>query len=82
MYEIIFHKNAQKQIEKLSQEIQKRIIFSLERIRISPHTHVKRLVNTPYFRLRVGDYRIILDIENKKLILFVIEIGHRKNIYK
>lgn len=82
MYEIIFHKNSQKQIEKLPREIQIRILSALERIKISPHSHVKRLVNTPYFRLRVGDYRIILDIQNKKLVIFVIELGHRKNIYQ
>lgn len=81
MYEILFHKNAQKQIDKLPKEIQIRILSVLERIKISPHSYVKRLVNTPYFRVRVGDYRIILDIQNEKLIIFIVELGHRKNIY-
>lgn len=81
MYEILFHKNALKQLEKLPKEIQSRIVEVLDRIKISPHSHVKRLVNTPYFRVRVGDYRIIIDIQIGKLIIFVIEVGHRKNIY-
>ncbi|MEI7718272.1 MAG: type II toxin-antitoxin system RelE/ParE family toxin [archaeon] len=81
MYEILFHKNAQKQLEKLPKEMQIRIVSVLDRIKISPHSYVKRLVNTPYFRVRVGDYRIIIDIQSNKLIIFVIEISHRKNVY-
>ena len=81
MYEILFHKNAQKQIEKLPKDMQIRVFSVLDRIKISPHSHVKKLVNTPYFRLRVGDYRVILDIQADKLIIFVVELGHRKNIY-
>ena len=82
MYEILFHKNALKQLDKLTKEIQTRVVSSLERIKISPHLYVKRLVNSPYFRLRVGDYRLILDIQAGKLIIFVVELGHRKNIYE
>ena len=82
MYEIEFSKDAEKQLYKLDKEIQLRVISTLERIRIRPYSYVKRLVNSPYFRLRVSDYRIILDIRESKLLIFVIELGHRKNIYK
>ena len=43
---------------------------------------IKRKQGTPHFILRVGNYRVILDIVNDKLIIFVIEVGLRKNIYK
>ena len=82
MFEIEFSKNSEKQLLKLEKDIQKRIIFTLDRIRIRPYPHVKKLVGNPYFRLRVGEYRVILDIQKNKLIIFVVEIGHRKNIYK
>ncbi|MBW2976205.1 type II toxin-antitoxin system RelE/ParE family toxin [Candidatus Woesearchaeota archaeon] len=82
MYDIEFSKTAEKQFYKLSKGIQVRIISTLERIRISPYPHVKKLVGSPYFRLRVGDYRVILDIIENKLMIFVIEVGHRKDIYK
>ncbi len=81
MYEILFHERAKKQLKKLPFEIQERILAVLGRLKVSPHNHVKRLVGTPYFRARAGDYRIILDIQDKKLIVFVLELGHRKNIY-
>jgi mRNA interferase RelE/StbE len=82
MYNIEFSKTAEKRIYKLKKDIQIRIISTLERIRIRPYPHVKKLIGSPYFILRVGEYRIILDIKEDKLIIFIIELGHRKNIYK
>lgn len=81
MYSVEFSETDDKQLSKLSRDIQIRIISSLERIRIRPQAHVLKLVGNPYFRLRVGDYRVILDIREDKLIVFVIEVGHRKKIY-
>lgn len=82
MFEIEFSKSAEKQLFKLEKDIQKRIVSTLDRIRIRPYPHVKKLVGNPYFRLRVGEYRVILDIRKNKLFIFVVEVGHRKNIYK
>ncbi len=82
MYTLNYSKKALKQLKKLEQVDKKRIILALERIRIRPHSHVKKLVGNPYFRFKVGDYRVILDIQKGKLIILVLELGHRKNIYK
>lgn len=82
MYEIELTTDAERQLSKLERQVQERIIANLERIRIRPYSHVIRLVGSPYFRLRVGDYRVILDIREDKLIIYVIEIGHRKSVYK
>ena len=81
-YEIVFTDTSRKQFKKLEKDIQERIIKALERIRIRPEAHIKKLIGDPGYRLRVGEYRIILDIEKEKLIILVIKIGHRKNIYK
>lgn len=82
MYEIIFYDTAKKQLNKLPADIQIRIMNSLERIKIRPFIFIKRKQGTPYFILRIGNYRTILDIKNNQLIIFVIEVGPRKNIYK
>ena len=82
MYSVIFSDTALKQLKKLPSESQKRIVSAIDRIKIRPYPHVKKLVGCPYFRLRAGDYRIILDIIENKLIIYVLELGHRKNIYK
>ena len=81
MYEIIFSDKAGKQFSKLEKSLQERIISSLERIRIRPEAYVTKLVGDPAYKLRVGDYRVILDIDQGKLIILVLKIGHRKNIY-
>ena len=82
MYLVEFSKEAEAQFSKLPKEIRTRILQVLERIKIRPYHFIKRKEGTPYFILRIGDYRAILDIQDNKLIIYVIEIGHRKNIYK
>ena len=82
MYSIEFTNTAEKQLLKLPSDVQLRVLSTLERIRVRPYPHVKRLVNSPYFRLRVGDYRVLLDIKEGKLVIYVIEVGHRKEVYK
>ena len=82
MYEIVFSEKAKKQFLKLEKDIQKRIIASLDRIKIRPEAYVTKLVGDASYRLRVGDYRVIMDIDKGKLIILIIKVGHRRNIYK
>ncbi len=82
MYEIIFSQKAKKELYKLEKTIQERIITALERIRIRPENYLAKLVGDPGYKLRVGDYRIIMDIDNTNILILVIKIGHRKSIYK
>lgn len=82
MYSLKYTDSALKQLKKFDKKINNRIISTLERCRIRPYAHVKKLVGNPYYRLRAGDYRIIVDIKNNELIILVIDVGHRKNIYK
>jgi mRNA interferase RelE/StbE len=80
-YDVIFSENAKKQFQKLEQNVQKRIIAALERIRIRPESYISKLVGDLGYKCRVGDYRIILDLDNENLYILVIKVGHRKNIY-
>ena len=82
MYELIFSDISLKQLNKLEKNIQERIISSLERIRIRPESYLIRLVDDPGYKLRVGDYRVIIDLDKTKLIILVIKIVYRKNVYK
>lgn len=82
MYKILFTPKARKQLLKLEKDTQKRILKALKRIRIRPESYLTKLVDDPAFKLRVGDYRLLIDIIEDKLILLVIKVGHRKNIYK
>ncbi len=80
-YEIIFSDKAFRQLGKLERSLQERIIAVLERVRIRPEAYVTKLVGDPGYKLRVGDYRVIMDIDNKRLKILVLKVGHRKNIY-
>ena len=81
-YEILFSDVALKQLCKLERSTQERIISALERIRIRPEAHIIKLVGDPGYRLRVGDYRVIMDIDSSKMLILILKVGHRKEIYK
>lgn len=81
MYEIILSDDAIKQLSKLEKQAQERILNALEKIRVRPEPFVAKLAGDKGLKFRVGDYRVILEIEYAKSIIQVIRIGHRKNIY-
>ena len=86
-WQIEFDSEAEDDLEKLDREIQRRIIRYL-RDRIATENDPRRF-GAPLrrelsglWKYRVGDYRIICRIEAKKLVVYVIRIGHRREIYK
>jgi len=81
-YDIFFSDISLMQLKKLEKKDQERIIKALERIRIRPEAYITKLISDPGYRLRIGNYRIILDIDKEKLIILILKIGHRKKIYK
>jgi mRNA interferase RelE/StbE len=81
-YQIFFTDKAKKQLEKLEKVEQEKIIKSLERIRIRPEAHITKLVGDPGYKLRFGNYRVILEIKKEKILILILMIGHRKNIYE
>jgi len=80
-FEIIWSESAIRELKKLDRIIGKRIFDRITRLEHDPYQNVTKLVNSPYFRLRVGDYRVILDIRRNQLRILVVKIGHRKKIY-
>lgn len=86
-YKILFDKKADKQLRKID-KTQQRIIVNwiiknLENTD-NPRVFGKTLKGNlkDYWRYRVGDYRIIAEINDDELKVLIIEIGHRKDIYK
>lgn len=79
---MLFSDLALKQLRKLDREMRQRIIATIERIRIRPDTFIRKLVGDEGYRLRVGNYRVILDIDKEQLIILILRIGHRRNVYE
>ncbi len=83
-YSVEFLRTALKELSKLPKDIQQRIAQKIEELKTNPYLPgVKALTNGDgRLRLRVGDYRIIYRIEEDKLVIVIIKVGHRRNVYK
>ena len=80
-FEIIWSLSATQQLKKLDRSIAKRIFNAVSKLQQNPTRWVRRIVNSPYYRLRVGNYRVIVDIHENELRVLVVKVGHRKKIY-
>lgn len=85
-YEVVFTKAAEQASAKLDRQVANRIEAELDSLagETRPEQYVKRLKGNekpPFYSLRVGDYRVILQIHDNRLVILVIEIGPRDSIY-
>ncbi|MBF0308472.1 MAG: type II toxin-antitoxin system RelE/ParE family toxin [Magnetococcales bacterium] len=83
-YAVVWDHAAKKQVLRLDQDIRRRIlqkVVSLEAMPRPPGA-LKLEGSVDVWRIRVGDYRILYTIEDDKLIVLVVKIGHRREIYR
>ncbi len=82
---IEYTETARKQLKKLDKTMQKRILDYMDEVALleNPRSRGKALVENMrgLWRYRVGDYRVICEIQEARIIISVLKIGHRKNIY-
>ena len=84
---IQYTKQAEKQLSKLSPEIEERI-RAFMRDRVAPHfrpiVRAKRLTGAyeDEIRYRVGDYRVVCRVQGRLLIILVVEVAHRREVYR
>ena len=78
---IKFKKSAIKDLSKFNQKTQNKILEKIEDLIYFPNiANIKKLTNFyPPYRLRIGDYRVLFDI-NENIVIFAIK--HRKDVYK
>lgn len=82
-YEIEFVKSAQKELNKLPPSIRLRIAKAIYLLSTDPRKgNVRPMVGSKSWRLRVGDYRVVYDIYDNKLVILIIRIRHRKEAYR
>jgi mRNA interferase RelE/StbE len=82
-YTAVLSKKAQKQLDKLSDNIAKPIIEAILELEENPRpAGYKKLKGRDGYRIRAGNYRIIYDIIDTELIVDIITLGHRKDIYE
>ena len=82
MYKIILSATSEKFLRKLPKKQAEIILTKLYSIKDGPFHYVVRLKGTKLWKLRIGTYRAELDILIKGQTIFVVRIGHRRNIYQ
>ncbi|HMN23101.1 MAG: type II toxin-antitoxin system RelE/ParE family toxin [Ignavibacteriaceae bacterium] len=82
-YKIEFKKSASKELNSLPNKEIKRILNSIDQLSEEPRgVNSKKLSASKYYRIRVGDYRILYEVKDQILIIYIIKIAHRKDIYR
>jgi mRNA interferase RelE/StbE len=84
-YSILWKPKAEKELRALPKAIIQSVIAIVESLAINPYpANTKKLKGKvkSHFRVRTGNYRIIYEIQNQELIIYIIEVGHRKDIYR
>jgi len=85
MYAVEYSKSSQKALRRLPRNLMNRIFNKMENIARNPYSHhnnVKSLKGSPYYRLRVGDWRVIYEIQDDQILIIVLKIASRGEIYK
>ncbi len=84
-YKVIYSEAASKAIERLDKPIHERILKFVDKIEasINPRFSGKALKgNDKEWRYRVGDYRLICEIRDTELIIWMVRVGHRREVYR
>ncbi|WP_297488048.1 type II toxin-antitoxin system RelE/ParE family toxin [Thermococcus sp.] len=82
-YEVVLSRKNLKFLRNLSPKDRARIKESLLKLRENPWSmQYKKLRGYPFYRIRVGDYRIIYSVDESSKAVYVVKIGHRENVYR
>ena len=82
-YSIEITASAQRQFKKLHQGFQNRILPKLFALEEHPRPFgTKKLADSNFYRLRVGDYRIIYSVDDPRKIIKILDIAHRREVYR
>ena len=85
-YQVKFRKSARKEFLQLPTRIQDKIVEALSFLAENPFTEllqIKKLRGPEgLYRIRFGDYRLLYTVESSELVVIIIKIGHRREIYR
>ena len=82
MFQLNFDKKALEQLNRLDKIIKERIWNKLQESKENPNHFFEHLKDIEAYKLRIGNYRVIVDIDNNNKIIHILKIGHRKNVYE
>ncbi|MGB3203883.1 MAG: type II toxin-antitoxin system RelE/ParE family toxin [Crinalium sp.] len=83
-YQIELTKGALKQLKKLPTDIRERIDLKIQELAVNPRPDgVKKIEgDLSLYRIRIGDYRVIYQIQDDVLLVIVVKVKHRREVYR
>ncbi len=82
-FEIVFKRSVARDLRQIPKKDVARILKRIEALKMEPRPPgVEKLSGQEKYRIRQGVYRILYEIENNKLIIVVVKIGHRRHVYR
>jgi mRNA interferase RelE/StbE len=83
-YAVFFRPSADRALRKLPKEIQRRIVIAVNDLQDDPRpsSTIKMQGADDLWRIRVGDYRLVYTIKDRDLLVLVLRIGHRRDVYR
>lgn len=82
-YQVILKRSAEKELDALQANLRDRIVKRLLALEENPRpSGIKRLQGEESYRLRVGDYRVLYAVDDKGKKVFILAIGHRREVYR
>ena len=82
-YRIVIKKSAAREIENIQKKDRIRIVEKIRSLSIDPHpVGSKELSGQEKYRVRQGNYRILYQVIDHELVINVVKVGHRRDIYK
>ncbi len=81
-FQVLVSERASKDLAELPRTIQARIVDKLREARHDPVRFFRPLTGSPLVRMRVGDYRVLAEIDHQAEEIRVQVVGHRKNVYE
>jgi mRNA interferase RelE/StbE len=82
-YTLVIERRAQKALARIEQRDRGRIADAIRGLALDPRPRgEKKLTGRDAYRLRVGEYRILYEIEDDWLVVLVVDLGHRREIYR
>lgn len=84
IYEVALTPAAARQLRKFDPQVRRRVQAAIELLATDPRPPAAtRLIGgTGEWRVRTGDYRIVYEIEDKRLLVLVLSVGHRREVYQ
>jgi mRNA interferase RelE/StbE len=83
-YQVFFKPSAERQLRKLPVDVQRRIVGEVATLAVNPRPSgvVKLTGDENLWRIRIGNYRVVYEIHDDRLVVLVLRVANRKDVYR